>query len=65
MWTKDVSKAHRVAAALKAGTVYVNTYGVFDPALPWGGYKQSGWGRESCPEALDLYTEVKTVCMAL
>jgi phenylacetaldehyde dehydrogenase len=65
VWTRDVSKAHRVASALKAGTVYVNCYSVFDPALPWGGYKQSGWGRESCPEALDLYTEVKTVCLAL
>jgi phenylacetaldehyde dehydrogenase len=65
VWTRDLSKAHRVASAIKAGTVYVNCYSVFDPALPWGGYKQSGWGRESCPEALDLYTEVKTVCMAL
>jgi phenylacetaldehyde dehydrogenase len=65
VWTKDVSKAHRMAAALKAGTVWVNCYGVFDPALPFGGYKQSGWGRESCPEALDLYTEAKTVCLAL
>jgi phenylacetaldehyde dehydrogenase len=65
VWTRDVSKAHRVASALKAGTVYVNCYSVFDPALPWGGYKQSGWGRESCPEALDLYTEVKTICLAL
>jgi phenylacetaldehyde dehydrogenase len=65
IWTRDVSKAHRVAAALKAGTVWVNCYNVFDTALPFGGYKQSGWGRESCPEALELYTEVKTVCIAL
>jgi phenylacetaldehyde dehydrogenase len=65
VWTQDVSKAHRVAAALRAGTVWVNCYNVFDTALPFGGYKQSGWGRESCPEALDLYTEVKTVCLAL
>jgi len=65
VWTRDVSKAHRVASALQAGTVYVNCYNVFDPALPWGGFKQSGWGRESCPEAIDLYTEVKTVCLAL
>jgi phenylacetaldehyde dehydrogenase len=65
VWTRDVSKAHRAASAIKAGTVWVNCYGVFDPALPFGGYKQSGWGRESCPEALDLYTEVKTVCLAL
>ena len=65
VWTQDVSRAHRVAAALKAGTVWVNCYNVFDTALPFGGYKQSGWARESCPEALDLYTEVKTVCLAL
>jgi phenylacetaldehyde dehydrogenase len=65
LWTRDVSKAHRAAAALKAGTVWVNCWNVFDTALPFGGYKQSGWGRESCPEALDLYTEVKTVCLAL
>jgi phenylacetaldehyde dehydrogenase len=65
VWTQDVSKAHRAAAALKAGTVWVNCFGVFDTALPFGGYKQSGWGRESCPEALDLYTEMKTVCIAL
>jgi phenylacetaldehyde dehydrogenase len=64
-WTRDVSKAHQVAAALKAGTVWVNCYNVFDTALPFGGYKESGWGRESCPEALELYTEVKTVCIAL
>jgi phenylacetaldehyde dehydrogenase len=65
VWTRDVSKAHRAAAALKAGSVWVNCFGVFDPALPFGGYKQSGWGRESCPEAMDLYSEVKTVCVAL
>jgi phenylacetaldehyde dehydrogenase len=65
VWTQDVSKAHRAAAGLKAGTVWVNCYNVFDTALPFGGYKQSGWARESCPEALDLYTETKTVCLAL
>jgi phenylacetaldehyde dehydrogenase len=65
VWTQDVSKAHRVAGALKAGTVWVNCYNVFDTALPFGGYKQSGWARESCPEAIDLYTETKTVCLAL
>jgi phenylacetaldehyde dehydrogenase len=65
LWTTDVSKAHRVAAALKAGTVWVNCYNVFDTALPFGGYKQSGWGRESSPETIELYTELKTVCVAL
>ena len=57
----DVKRAHRVAHALKAGTVYVNCYHIFDPAAPWGGYKQSGWGRELGPYALDLYTELKNV----
>jgi phenylacetaldehyde dehydrogenase len=65
VWTSDVGKAHRMAAALQAGTVWVNCYNVFDPALPFGGYKQSGWGRESSPETLELYTELKTVCVAL
>jgi acyl-CoA reductase-like NAD-dependent aldehyde dehydrogenase len=61
VWTNDVKRAHRVAHALKAGTVYVNCYHIFDPAAPWGGYKQSGWGRELGPYALDLYTELKNV----
>lgn len=61
LWTSDVKRAHRVAHALQAGTVYVNCYNVNDPATPWGGYKQSGWGRELGPYALDLYTEIKNV----
>jgi acyl-CoA reductase-like NAD-dependent aldehyde dehydrogenase len=61
VWTNDVRRAHRVAHALQAGTVYVNCYNVADPATPWGGYKQSGWGRELGPYALDLYTEIKNV----
>jgi acyl-CoA reductase-like NAD-dependent aldehyde dehydrogenase len=61
VWTTDVKRAHRVAHALQAGTVYVNCYNVVDPSTPWGGYKQSGWGRELGPHALDLYTEVKNV----
>jgi aldehyde dehydrogenase (NAD+) len=56
LWTSDVKRAHRVAHALQAGTVYVNCYNVVDPSTPWGGYKQSGWGRELGPYALDLYT---------
>lgn len=65
IWTKDLSKAHRTAALLQAGSVWVNCYNVFDAALPFGGYKQSGWGREMGQEALNLYTEVKAVTMAL
>ncbi|TMB46244.1 MAG: aldehyde dehydrogenase family protein [Chloroflexi bacterium] len=61
VWTNDVKRAHRVAHALKAGAVYVNCYNVLDPATPWGGFKQSGWGRELGAYALDLYTEVKNV----
>ena len=62
VWTRDVSTAHRVAAKLRAGTVWVNCYNIFDSALPFGGYKQSGWGREGGAEVLELYTETKAVC---
>jgi phenylacetaldehyde dehydrogenase len=65
VWTRDVKKAHAVAAKLKAGTVWINCYNVFDAALPFGGYKQSGWGREMGHEVLKNYTEVKSVCSAL
>ena len=65
VWTRDVAKAHRLASALRAGTVWVNCYNIFDAALPFGGYKQSGWGREMGAEALELYTETKAVCMRL
>ena len=65
IWTRDISKAHKLARRLRAGTVYVNTYNVFDAALPFGGYKQSGWGREMGEEVLDLYTEVKAVIVGL
>jgi len=65
VWTRDISKAHSVAAKLRAGTVWINCYNVFDASLPFGGYKQSGWGREMGHEALELYTEVKTVCAQL
>lgn len=64
-WTRDVSKAHRFARAVKAGTVWVNTYGLFDAAAPFGGYKESGFGREMGAEALDLYTQTKTVWIGL
>ena len=65
IWTRDIQKAHALASRLKAGTVWINCYNVFDAALPFGGYKQSGWGREMGREVLDLYTQVKSVCMAL
>jgi phenylacetaldehyde dehydrogenase len=65
VWTRDLSKAHRIANKLRAGTVWINCYNVFDAALPFGGYKQSGWGREMGHEVLELYTEVKAVCVAI
>ena len=65
VWTKDISKAHSLAGTLKAGTVWINCYNIFDAALPFGGYKQSGWGREMGHDALDLYTQKKSVCAAL
>jgi phenylacetaldehyde dehydrogenase len=65
VWTKDVKKAHTIASKLRAGTVWINCYNVFDAALPFGGYKQSGWGREMGHEVLEQYTEVKSVCAAL
>lgn len=65
IWTKDINKAHRIAAQLRAGTVWINCHNIFDAALPFGGYKQSGWGREMGHDALELYTEVKAVCAQL
>jgi phenylacetaldehyde dehydrogenase len=65
IWTKDISKAHRVAEKLRAGTVWINCYNIFDAAMPFGGYKQSGWGREMGKEVLEMYTEVKAVCTML
>lgn len=65
IWTRDIQKAHRLASRLRAGTVWINCYNIFDAALPFGGYKQSGWGREMGHEVLEQYTEVKAVCAAL
>jgi phenylacetaldehyde dehydrogenase len=65
IWTSDIGKAHRLAAELRAGTVWINCYNIFDAALPFGGYKQSGWGREMGHDALELYTETKAVCVRM
>jgi len=65
IWTRDVSKAHTVARRIRAGTVWVNCYNVFDASLPFGGFKQSGWGREMGHEVLDAYTQTKAVVVGL
>jgi phenylacetaldehyde dehydrogenase len=65
IWTQDISKAHALAKKLRAGTVWINCYNVFDAALPFGGYKQSGWGREMGHEVLEAYTEVKAITTLL
>jgi len=65
VFTRDVAKAHRMARAIKAGTVWVNTYNLYDPSLPFGGVKQSGFGRELGMEALEGYLETKSVWVDL
>lgn len=65
VWTKDVSRAHRLADSIRAGTIWVNCYNTFDAGAPFGGYKFSGMGRECGRNALDNYTEVKTVWINL
>jgi aldehyde dehydrogenase (NAD+) len=65
VWTRDIRKAHYVARKLQAGTVWINTYNVYDTAAPFGGYKQSGFGREMSAHALEHYTQVKSVWVDL
>ena len=65
VWTRDIKLAHRMAAEIKAGPVWVNTYGSFDSGSPFGGYKQSGFGRDLGAHALEQYTSVKSVWVAL
>jgi phenylacetaldehyde dehydrogenase len=65
VWTKDISKAHKLAGMIRSGTVWINCHNVFDASLPFGGYKQSGWGREMGGEVLNNYTEVKAVTAKL
>jgi len=65
VWTRDIQKAHRLAETIKAGTVWINCYNMFDAASPFGGYKQSGFGREMGKAALELYTQIKSVWVNL
>jgi aldehyde dehydrogenase (NAD+) len=65
VWTRDIAKAHRLAAKLRAGTVWINCYDVFDAGAPFGGYKESGIGRELGEAGLAAYTESKTVTVSL
>jgi len=65
IWTRDITRAHRFARAVKAGVVWINTYNMFNAASPFGGYKQSGYGREMGKHALELYTQVKSVWVDL
>jgi len=65
VWTQDIRKAHQFNHAIQAGTVWVNSYGLFDSAAPFGGYRESGFGREMGKEAIELYTQVKTVWIGI
>jgi aldehyde dehydrogenase (NAD+) len=65
VWTRDIKKAHRAARLLQAGTVWINTYGLYDSAMPFGGYKQSGFGRELGRHGLEEYTQTKSVWVDL
>ena len=65
VWTRDLSLAHRLAKRIHAGTVWINCHHLIDAALPFGGFKQSGIGREQGREGIELYTEVKSVLMKI
>ena len=65
IWTSNIQRAHRIANKLRAGTVWINCYNIFDASMPFGGYKQSGWGREMGQEVLKNYLETKSVCMSI
>jgi acyl-CoA reductase-like NAD-dependent aldehyde dehydrogenase len=65
IWTRDIARAHRIAARLEAGLVWINCHGVADPAIAFGGYKQSGGGRETGWEGMEQYMESKSVIASL
>jgi acyl-CoA reductase-like NAD-dependent aldehyde dehydrogenase len=65
IWTRDITRAHRFAKEIKAGVIWINTFNMFNAASPFGGYKQSGYGREMGRHALELYTQVKSVWVDL
>jgi len=65
IWTRDLNSAHTLAARIRAGLVWINGHGIADPAVPFGGFRQSGWGRENGWEALEQYTELKSVVAML
>ena len=65
IWTRDIKKAHYIARKLQAGTVWINTYNIYDTAAPFGGYKHSGFGREMSAHALEHYTQIKSVWVDL
>jgi phenylacetaldehyde dehydrogenase len=65
VWTQDLSRAHRLAAQIRAGTVWINCHSMYDASLPIGGMKQSGWGRDSGHQAVENYLETKTVCAVI
>ena len=65
IWTRDISTAHKMARRVRAGTVRINGGGGVDPAMPLGGFKQSGWGRENGKAGVENFTELKSVTVAL
>jgi aldehyde dehydrogenase (NAD+) len=65
VWTADITRAHRVAQQLDAGMVFINRYGCYDFASPFGGFKQSGWGKEMALHSLDAYTKLKSIWVQL
>jgi aldehyde dehydrogenase (NAD+)/phenylacetaldehyde dehydrogenase len=65
IWTTNIKKAHRLAQKIKAGSVWINTYNMYDAAMPYGGYKMSGFGTDSGLKTLDFYTRIKSVWVDL